>query len=58
MGEVPGGRKTGSENHHRADVFPTIKGTGTGVEERKGRRVFLKDQQTERMDEIQLFSEF
>jgi hypothetical protein len=21
MGEVPGGRRTGSENHHRGDVF-------------------------------------
>jgi hypothetical protein len=44
MGEVPGGRKTGSENHHRGDVFPTnnqsINGTGTkrgkGEEEEEG----------------------
>jgi hypothetical protein len=45
----------------------SINGTGSGVEERRGREgVFLKDQQTERergwdgmgWDEIQLFSEW
>jgi hypothetical protein len=37
MGEVPGGRRTGSENHHRGDVFPTINGwdrNRSGREER------------------------
>jgi hypothetical protein len=37
--------------------FQQSNGTGSGVEKRKGRRFFLKDQQRqrERMDEIQLF---
>jgi hypothetical protein len=52
MGEVPGGRRTGSENHHRGgDVFPTIKWDRkrSGKEERT--KVFSEGStETERED--------
>jgi len=39
MGKVPGGRKTGSENHHRGDVFPTNnQSMGQERREERGRR--------------------